>query len=369
MVPPRNRRCASISPQGAKKRSGRPCTFRPCMFLVIHGLSLLLGAGLAGCASKAPAPVGEPRQPPVRIETPKTAPPAAAPAPTGRLHVVKKGETLFGIAREHGLNPRDLLAWNHLDDGNRLVVGQTLRLTPPAAPAAPSGEAEVRPVAAGGAVVARPLDGASPPAAAAVPPPAPTLLPGNTESLKRSPKGGKLPYSEENLARLRGQTPVPAAAPTAPAPVPAAEKSPAPATEKPPLAAPAPETTGIDWGWPANGRLLASFSEGNAGAQGLNRGIDIAGNLGDPVLAAAPGKVIFVGVYPKHGNLVVLQHAEGYITVYAHNRRVLVKEGQMVKRGQRIAELGDSDADQPKLHFEVRQQGKPLDPLKFLPPR
>lgn len=127
--------------------------------------------------------------------------------------------------------------------------------------------------------------------------------------------------------------------------------------------------TGIDWGWPAAGRLLANFSDSNAGAQGLNRGIDIAGNVGEPVLAAAPGKVIFVGVYPKHGNLVVLLHAEGYSSVYAHNSRVLVKEGQMVKRGQRIADLGNSDADQPKLHFELRQQGKPLDPLKYLPAR
>jgi lipoprotein NlpD len=144
---------------------------------------------------------------------------------------------------------------------------------------------------------------------------------------------------------------------------------PAPTPEKPAAAPAQPVATGIDWGWPANGKLLANFSDSNAGAQGLNRGVDIAGNVGEPVLAAAPGKVIFVGVYPKHGNLVVLLHAEGYSSVYAHNSRVLVKEGQMVKRGQRIADLGNSDADQPKLHFEVRQQGKPVDPLKFLPPR
>ncbi len=330
---------------------------------MIRWFAVFLLAGLAGCASKAPAPVAE-SQSTARTETQKAGP-TAQPAPADKLYLVKKGDTLFGIAREHGLNPRDLAAWNNLDNSNRISVGQQLRLTPPTAPSAASAAAdgaEVRPVAAGGAVVARPLDGApaaapaSAPAAGAVPP-APTLLPGNTESLKRGPKGGKLPYSEENLARLKGQEPAPAQLAAAPAP------------EKP-AAPPAPTAaTGIDWGWPATGKLLANFSDGNVGAQGLNRGIDIAGNIGDPVLAAAPGKVIFVGVYPKHGNLVVLLHAEGFSTVYAHNHRILVKEGQTVKRGQRIADLGSSDADQPKLHFELRQQGKPLDPLRYLPAR
>lgn len=335
---------------------------------MIRWFALPMLLGLAGCASKAPAPVAEP-QAPARIEAARTVQPAQPAAPAGKLHVVKRGDTLFGIAREHGLNPRDLAAWNSLDNSNLISVGQQLRLTPPTAqPAAsaPADGAEVRPIAASGGVVARPLDGAPAAAPAPIPaagavPPAPTLLPGNTESLKRGPKGGKLPYSEENLAHLKGQEPGPAR----PAAVPAPAPTPVPPAPPPPPAA----TTGIDWGWPATGRLLANFSDGNAGAQGLNRGIDIAGNSGDPVLAAAAGKVIFVGVYPKHGNLVVLLHAEGYSTVYAHNQRILVKEGQAVKRGQRIADLGSSDADQPKLHFELRRQGKPLDPLKYLPAR
>lgn len=330
---------------------------------MIRWLMVFMMAGLAGCASRAPVPVADSRAP-ARIEAPKPAPPDA---PVGKVHVVKKGDTLFGIAREHGLNPRDLSAWNNLDNGNRISVGQQLRLSPPGAQpatAAATDGTEVRPIAASGAVVARPLDGAaSPPSAVA---PAPTLLPGNTETLKRGPKGGKLPYSEENLARLKGE-PAPAAAQSAPPPT--ATPAPVPPPEKP-AAPPAPAVaTGIDWGWPASGKLLANFSDGSAGAQGMNRGIDLAGNVGDPVQAAAPGKVIFVGVYPKHGNLVVLLHAEGYSTVYAHNSRVLVKEGQLVKRGQRIADLGNSDADQPKLHFELRQQGKPLDPLRYLPAR
>ncbi|MBS3936794.1 MAG: M23 family metallopeptidase, partial [Sulfuritalea sp.] len=186
-------------------------------------------------------------------------------------------------------------------------------------------------------------------------PPAPS---GNSETLKRAPKGGKLPYSEENLARLRGETPA-AVQPAAPAAAPA-PAAPAVALET---------ATGIDWGWPANGRLLASFSGGRAGTENVNLGIDIDGNMGDPVLAAAPGRVIFVGAYPKHGNLAVLQHDDAYITVYAHLSRILVREGQTVRRGQRIADLGNSEADRPKLHFELRHKGKPLDPLRFLPPR
>ncbi|MEW6514146.1 MAG: peptidoglycan DD-metalloendopeptidase family protein [Pseudomonadota bacterium] len=322
---------------------------------MIRLLALFLSLTLVGCASKAPAPVSD-SQSPARIEA------AQASMPTGKVHVVRKGDTLFGIARENGLNTRDIAAWNNLDNSNRISVGQQLRLSPPtaqpAATAAPDGT-EVRAITASGSVVARPLDGA-PAASAVLPEPtSQALAPGNTEMLKRGPKGGKLPYSEENLARLRGE-PAPAAAPT---------PEPAVTLEKPAVPPTPPVTTGIDWGWPASGKLLSNFSEGNAGAQGLNRGIDIAGNVGEPVLAAAPGKVIFVGVYPKHGNLVVLLHANGYSSVYAHNSRVLVKEGQMIKRGQRIADLGNSDADQPKLHFEVRQQGKPVDPLKFLPPR
>ncbi|NWG32026.1 MAG: LysM peptidoglycan-binding domain-containing protein, partial [Rhodocyclaceae bacterium] len=160
---------------------------------------------LAGCASTGPAPVSEPRTP-TRIEAPRAAQPAAD---AGKLHVVRKGDTLYSIALENGLSPRDLAAWNNLDNSHRIVVGQTLRLTPPGASPAPTSAAtpspegaEVRPVIGSGAVVARPLDSA--PATGAVSP-APTFAPGSAEAVKRAPKGGKLPYSEANLARLKGE--------------------------------------------------------------------------------------------------------------------------------------------------------------------
>lgn len=331
-----------------------------------HGIITLALFFLAGCASTVPAPVGESR-PPTRIEAPRVVQPAES---AGRVYVVRKGDTLYSIAREHGLNARDIAVWNNLDNTGRIGVGQTLRLAPPggaqvmtpsSSPSSSPSSApvEVQAVTDAGSVAARPLEGAPQGGAA---PPAPNLTSGST-TLKREPKGGKLPYSEENLTRLKA-APVVAALAAAPA---SASAPVAPGTEKSAAAA-SSSADGIDWGWPASGKLLAGFSDGS-GAKEINRGIDIGGKIGDPVRAAAAGKVIFVGVYPKHGNLVVLLHADGYSSVYAHNSRILVKEGQMVKRGEKIAELGDSDADQPKLHFELRHKGKPLDPLKLLPAR
>jgi lipoprotein NlpD len=118
------------------------------------------------------------------------------------------------------------------------------------------------------------------------------------------------------------------------------------------------------WQWPAPGKVIEGFDETR------NKGIDIAGNDGDPVLAAADGEVVYVGAALRgYGNLVIVKHSEEFISAYAHNKQILVKQGQAVKRGQRIAEIGRSDADRTKLHFEIRRQGKPVDPLKYLPAR
>lgn len=322
---------------------------------------------LAACASRAPAPVGEARTP-TRMESAPlatAAAPAAAPLPAGRQYTIMRGDTLFSIALNHGLDHRELAAWNNIENPSRIQVGQQLRLDPPAhmaASPAVASVAEVRPFGDAGAPVSRPLDGQDAPAPGVL---APAPAPGGGERLKTAPKGGKLPYSEANLAALKAREAAPAPVAVPPAPAPAVV---------PPVQTPAPpspatvEVGGIEWGWPVPGRIMAGFNENRAG-QEVNKGIDLDGRIGDPVRAAAAGRVIYVGVFPKHGNLAVLLHSGGYSSVYAHNRRILVKEGQMVTRGQQIAELGDSDADRPKLHFEIRQQGKPLDPLGFLPPR
>ena len=132
----------------------------------------------------------------------------------------------------------------------------------------------------------------------------------------------------------------------------------APAT---PAGAAEPQT---NWVWPAAGRVLQSFEPGKT------KGMTLSGTLGDPIIAVADGKVIFSGQGPRgYGNLIIIKHPADLLSVYAHNRAVLVKEGASVVRGQRIAELGDTDSDRPKLHFEVRRQGRPIDPIQMLPGR
>ena len=120
----------------------------------------------------------------------------------------------------------------------------------------------------------------------------------------------------------------------------------------------------LDWAWPAKGKIVAGFSE-----TANLKGIDIAGTAGEPVRASAAGRVVYAGSGLRgYGKLIIIKHNATYLSAYAHNREILVKEGQQVTRGQKIAEMGNTDADQVKLHFEIRRLGKPMDPAKYLPP-
>lgn len=301
---------------------------------------------LAGCAStRSPAPVSDRR--PTAAPQPKPpvaqAVPAAPAAGVAGEHVVRRGDTLYSIALEHGMDYRELAAQNNIDDPSKLRVGQVLRVG--AAP--PKPPVQVGTARAGTQIESRPLD-----AGGAAPPPA------TGDALKTSPKAVRLPYSEQNLALLqRGEAAKPAAAASKPEPVARVEPKPEPA--KP--AAPA-DPDAIEFTWPHRGRVIQGFSEPN------NKGVDIAGKPGDAVVAAAPGRVMYIGTGIRgYGKLIVIKHDNNYNSVYAHNREILVKEGQTVARGQKIAELGDTDADQPKLHFEIRQSGKPVDPMRYLP--
>jgi lipoprotein NlpD len=127
----------------------------------------------------------------------------------------------------------------------------------------------------------------------------------------------------------------------------------------------APDDGGkLDWAWPAKGKVVAQFSEATS-----LKGIDIAGSAGQPVTASAGGKVVYAGSGLRgYGKLIIIKHNDAYLSAYAHNRDILVKEGQQVSKGQKIAEMGNTDTDQVKLHFEIRRQGKPVDPLRYLPP-
>ncbi len=296
--------------------------------LTIIGVSAALPLLLSGCANQSAVPVVERGQAIAAADKPL----AAAEIPPG-YYLVKKGDNLLRISLDNGQDYREVAAWNNLEDPNKINVGQVLRVVPPE-----------------GVAVAKPV---TPPAG--VDNRAPVAAAGS--SLKQEPKGGTQPYSDETLARMKqgGTTPTGGK----PQPV-AAQPEPA-VQEKPALAAAAAET---DWLWPGSGKLLAPFNEAN------NKGIDLAGKVGDPVQAAGSGKVVYAGTGLRgYGNLVIIKHDATYLSAYAHNSKILVKEGQSITRGMKIAEVGSSDADQAKLHFEIRKQGKPVDPLAYLPKR
>ena len=292
-------------------------------------LALVLALfGLGGCESPGFAPVKAITLPPKAAA--KTAV-EAKPAQVGE-YIVQKGDTLYAIAFQNGLDYRDLAFWNNLDSPDVIKAGQSLRLTPPEDSATRAKGVETLPMRDAGLSKARQLG-------------EPVLLP--------EPKALRLPYSEANWAEVSGVRP------TAPAEV---RKAPDAAKAEPGDSVNA--ASNDDWRWPANGKLLGGFGQGGG------KGIDIAGERNAPILAVAPGKVVYSGDGLRgYGKMLIVKHSDEFLTAYAHNQTLLVKEGDWIKGGQKIAEMGDTDSDRVKLHFEVRQYGKPLDPLKYLPER
>lgn len=301
------------------------------------GLAFVLAALLllAGCASNSPAPVAERGGQPT-----STSPAPVAPKDT---YTVKSGDTVRSIAREHNMDFRELIAMNNIESPDRITPGRVLKIKPPADQ---SSVASTAPVTSD-VVVARPIG--NDPVVEKRP------LGANTDTLKREPKAGKEAYSDQALAQAQNQgQPKAVVAPTPNADV-------KPETKPADSASPGEE---LGWIWPTGGKVITQFSEGG------NKGIDIAGKMGDQVVAVGDGRVTNANnALRGYGYLIVIKHSGNYITVYAHNSKLLVKDGQTVTKGQKIAEMGNTDADQVKLHFEVRQQGKPVDPLQYLPKR
>jgi len=312
-----------------------------------------------GCATRTKAPVADRETAQSRAATQGAGQPGASGRPS--TYVVKRGDTLYSIATSNGIEPRELAAMNKIDDPSSLRVGQVLVLAPQAASQTPEGSASgsvsVNPVTTTAPVEARPLGAAGAPAAGSAPaavvgPPAAGAF-----GLKTSPKAVKLPYSEQNLALLqRGQDVRPA--------------QPAPATpEKPAPTAPAAGSAaggGPNWAWPAAGKIVSTFKQSGG------KGVAIAGKLGDPVYASAAGTVVYSGEgLPSYGKLIIVKHNDEFLSVYAHNSAILVKEKQTVAKGQKIAEMGTSGtgAPSPRLHFEIRRLGKTVDPEELLPGR
>nr|WP_152224980.1 peptidoglycan DD-metalloendopeptidase family protein [Pseudomonas sp. SCB32] len=236
---------------------------------------------------------------------------ARKPAVTSGQYVVRRGDTLYSIAFRYGWDWKALAARNNIDAPYTIRPGQAIRFDGGSSTAQPSVAKNSAPVA-----------------------PVVVNKPATTTSS--------------------------ASKPTSPAATPSSQASASTAT-------PAPSGGGVSgWIWPTDGTLIGRFASNGS----LNKGIDIAGQLGQPVLAASNGTVVYAGSGLRgYGELVIIKHSDTYVSAYGHNRRLLVREGQQVKVGQNIAEMGSTGTDRVKLHFEIRRQGKPVDPLQYLPSR
>ncbi|MBQ9273575.1 MAG: peptidoglycan DD-metalloendopeptidase family protein [Succinivibrio sp.] len=309
---------------------------------------------------------------------PQTAAPAAASSSSAAaaadkriIHVVKKGETLSSVGRQHNIAPSSIVRINKLKAPYTLIPGQILNVNPAADQAA------------------YPQQAAAAPAAASVKQSAAPAAPDSAARAERT---------EQDLLKAKSNLPAasaPAAAATsvaAAAPAQASgskaqsknESKPQPQTQVQPqpkatesaavsdTAAAAPvvvpgktrKVGGVQWMWPAKGKVIKGFSSGEHG----NKGLDISGSRGQNILSAADGQVVYAGnALRGYGNLIIINHDNEYLSAYAHNERLLVKEGATVKRGQVVATMGSTDADSVRLHFEIRYRGKSINPTGCLP--
>jgi lipoprotein NlpD len=301
-----------------------------------RALLLAVAGAVAGCAQTPNhAPVEE------RSATPRSTVVAASPAASAAsaadstltpladsnsgkpgFYTVKSGDTLIRIGLDNGQNWKDLMRWNNLANPNLIEVGQVIRVVPPG----------VDPATA----TARPV----------------TTARVETRALDARPGSVIVPSVAASAA-------VPTAATTTQPAAPVRE-----AAAAPPPQAPRDADDDVNWTWPAAAPVAMPFDDAR------NKGLVFRGKAGDPVYAAADGRVVYAGSGLRgYGNLVILKHNATYLTAYAHNQTLLVKDDQNVKRGQKIAEMGSSDADSVQLHFEIRKQGKPIDPARLLPAR
>lgn len=281
-------------------------------------LILLFAALLSACGPG----IRKDRAPVVEYGGVRRAAEVPAPRYTVKRHTVRAGETLYSIAFENGVNYMEMAEYNGLKDPAAIKIGQSLELRIPP----DEGAVDEQPATA----VRR------------------TPKMGET---KTQPKVGRLLYSAEALARagqIQTEQDIAVNVPSSqPATVPVQDDA----------------ADALEWGMPAQGKLIAGFSR-----SANRKGVDIAGARGQAITASAPGKVVYAGSGLRgYGKLIIIKHNATYLSAYAHNDRILVKEGQNVRRGQQIAEMGSSDADQVKLHFEIRRQGKPVDPARYLP--
>ncbi|MCC8995537.1 MAG: peptidoglycan DD-metalloendopeptidase family protein [Nitrosomonas sp.] len=343
-------------------------------YFVRRGLLLsVITFYLIGCSTtRTPAPVVD-RDKESRSQ-------AATNDLTNQYYIVQKGDTLHSIGATHGIDAKKLAEWNNISDPRMLRVGQKLNLyipkkddSQPTLYALPQQPIQNIPEStAQPNVVPLPDTPASGVGAGAN---TGTVI--EQSNIKKTPKAVKLPYSEQNMAQLKRAdsqslsviAPVTSDAVTSPN-TQLSTQQPIEQRNARIEAAPSPDTQkneksthnlSTDWIWPTNGKLLSNFSKNS-------KGLKISGQSGQPILASASGEVVYSGNGLRgYGNLIIIKHNNTYLSAYAHNSRILVKEGDSVTKGQKIAEMGNTDADSVQLHFEIRKNGKPVDPLIYLP--
>ena len=303
-------------------------------FFLLHIILCLLTIGCAPTHRHAPIIKSAPSTASKSIEAAKS-------------YTVQKGDTLYSIAQSHGIDYRDLAKWNSIENPGAINIGQQLSLSSPSELAQPSIFAlpELEPSSAVKTIPEATSTSNEDPTSTVV-------------TLKIEPKALKLPYSEQAVLQLKESENV--------LPVVIANM----ATEKHAETKNAPmpssmetihDNDRIEWIWPTKGMISSYFSENT-------KGVDISGKTGQPVLASATGQVVYSGSGLRgYGQLIIIKHNSTYLSAYAHNSKLLVKEGQAVSKGQKIAEMGNTDSKLVRLHFEIRKNGKPVDPLKHLP--
>ena len=291
-------------------------------------VSAAVVAILAGCASpshRAPVEDGAGNS----AQSQRAAPGAENAGKPG-YYTIKPGDTLIRIGLETGQTWRDIAAWNNIDNPNRIEVGQVVRIVPPAGDTVASATSNnTAGAAAGGMTAAKPV---------------------TTARIEARPVDGKASGAAAGAASSASAATAPSAAAVTVT-----------------VAEPRSDVKSADepaWVWPASGPVIAQFEEGK------RKGLVIGGKMGDPVVAAGDGRVVYAGSGLRgYGNLIILKHSGDFLTAYAHNQALVVKEEQTVRKGQKIAEMGATDADRVQLHFEIRKQGKPMDPTRHLPSR
>jgi lipoprotein NlpD len=336
---------------------------RTKLFTILSSLLLVFPYLLiVGCVAPHPAPVVE-SQRNLNQTSDKVV------VTDKQIYIVQRGDTLYGVALRHGIDYRELAQWNGIVDPNALRIGQEIDLSVPSRQKSYSPHEQV---------VEQQLNAAQP-TLFSVPQP---ILSSDVEQLPSSisqsdmevsagslvtePKGIKLPYSETAVAQLQDS-----ARPSSNTPPKVETVAMAPVTQKiierestPPKISPQmPETrnaSNIKWSWPTNGQVLSRYTE-------KSKGVSISGRSGQSIVASADGTVVYSGSGLRgYGKLIIVKHNDTYLSAYGHNSKILVREGEAVTKGQKIAEMGNTDSDIVKLHFEIRERGKPVDPLKFL---